>query len=146
MKYLFIDMDNTIAENKTCDNIKFYPGLYMNKRPIQIVIDAIKILYPDSLYVIISQTDGGNEGEFEKHNWLDIHFPVTFDRLFIPKNTSKRYIIESYIADNSIKPEEVLLIDDKKDILQDCKQLNINVKYPQQIICDYELISRKVDD
>lgn len=136
MKYVFIDMDNTIAENNTCDDIRFYPGLYLNKRPIQIVIDAIETLYPDSYCIIISQTDGALEGVTEKNLWLNSHFPNTSERLFIPKNTSKRSIIEVYL--NNINPCDILLIDDKKDILQDCKQLGINVKYPQQVICDYE--------
>lgn len=144
IKYLFIDMDNTIAENKTCDDIEFYPGLYLNKRPIQIVIDAIKVLYPDSYYVIISQVDDCN-GRYEKHLWLDDHFPITYDRLFIPSNVNKKDVMRSYLLESSIRSEEVLLIDDKKSILQECKQLGIDVKYPQQIICDYEsLISRKV--
>ena len=37
---------------------------------------------------------------------------------------------------------QVLLVDDKKDTLSSVSSLGINVKYPQQIICDYEELKR----
>ena len=40
---VFVDMDNTIAENKTCQNVRYYKGLYEEKRPIKVVIKAIKV-------------------------------------------------------------------------------------------------------
>lgn len=137
IEYVFIDMDNTIAENITCDDIPFRPGLYLNKRPIQIVIDAIKYLYPNQKYIIISQTVD-EAGIIEKHEWLDIHFPITFDRLIIPNSSDKSDIIKAYLYQHNIDLKSIILIDDKKSILQSCKQLGIDVKYPQQIICDYE--------
>ena len=42
--YVFVDMDNTIAENITCKDIEFYDGMYINKRSIQIVSDGLGIL------------------------------------------------------------------------------------------------------
>ena len=48
-------MDNTIAENITCKDIEFCDGMYINKRPIQIVIDALNTLYPKAKFIIISQ-------------------------------------------------------------------------------------------
>jgi hypothetical protein len=41
VKVLFLDMDNTIAENSTCQDVEFSEGLYLNKRPIGFMIDAI---------------------------------------------------------------------------------------------------------
>lgn len=144
IEYVFIDMDNTIAENTTCDDIPFHRGLYLNKRPIQIVINAIKYLYPNQKYIIISQVTDPS-GVDEKHKWLDLFFSETFDRLIIPYTVSKDEVIKTYALYHNIKLKNILLIDDKKSILQNCKQLGINVKYPQQIICDYEERGRSYD-
>lgn len=138
MKYVFIDMDNTIAENQTCENIEFYRGMYLNKRPIRIVIDAIKKLYPESKYIIISKTNGEWDGRLEKKIWLDEYFPeagLVF--LLTPKENKKDYI-ELYMVSQNAKACDCLLIDDKKEELQKVKKLGVNVKYPQQLICDYE--------
>ena len=35
-------------------------------------------------------------------------------------------------------PSDIIIIDDKKDILQDCKAHNITSLYPQQVIVEYE--------
>ena len=56
---VFVDMDNTIAENKTCQNVRYYKGLYEEKRPIKLVIKAIETLYMSSgiPIVIISKVN-----------------------------------------------------------------------------------------
>ena len=143
IKYVFIDMDNTIAENTTCDNVEFYQGLYIDKRPINIAIKGIINLYKDSTYIILSKTEGQSKGMLEKRAWLSKYFPYTDEIILISPIDTKKDIISMYMKNRSIKPKECLLIDDKKEILQDCKKLHINVKYPQQIICDYEEMLNK---
>ena len=138
IKYVFIDMDNTIAENSTCMNIEFYKGLYANKRPIKIVIDAILNLYSDCSFIILSKTDGGEDGKKEKLEWLSKYFPYTDTIILIDVLERKRDYIEDFLFINCIDASECLLVDDKKSILQDCSTLGISVKYPQQLICDYE--------
>ena len=65
---VFVDMDNTIAENKTCQNVRYYKGLYEEKRPIKIVIKAIEVLYMSSgiPIVIISKAVYCRKGAVEK--------------------------------------------------------------------------------
>ena len=138
IRCVFIDMDNTIAENTTCDNVDYHSGLYLSKRPIQIVIDGILTLYEGCTFIIISKTAGGSRGMLEKKAWLSEYFPYASETILISPTDTKRPFIENYIEARGLKPKECLLIDDKKEILQDCKKLLINVKYPQQIICDYE--------
>lgn len=138
MEILFIDMDNTIAENQTCENIKFYKGMYLNKRPINIVIKAIKELYPESKYVIISKTDGEWDGKLEKEIWLDEYFPEANEIILIAPSEEKFNYIMDYMLTNNISPKNCLMIDDKKTELQKVRKLGLNTKYPQQIICDYE--------
>lgn len=142
MKVIFIDMDNTIAENKTCDNVQFTPGLYLNKRPIQMVIDAITTLYPDVPKVILSRVQGGKQGKDEKLQWLSEHFPEEpVDFIFL--NEGEDYYMKGVYADqwtdvHQIQNEEALVIDDSKQVLQYCKAYGFQTQYPQQVICDYE--------
>lgn len=142
MKYIFIDMDNTIAENTTCEDIEFHEGLYLNKRPIKVVIDAIRALYPNSLYIIFSKTAGGHDGRAEKGAWLEKYLPETHLAVFIEPEDSKSECIESFINSSMWDKKDCLVIDDKKSILQECLALGINVKYPQQIICDFESLTK----
>lgn len=138
IKHIFIDMDNCIAENTTCDNVPFSSGMYLNKRPIKTVINGIRYLYPNCTYHILSKTQDA-AGRYEKIQWLQKYFPAIngFILIIDPEETKKEYIY-TYMTKYQVNPEEILLIDDKKDILQDCKTLGIQVKYPQQIICDFE--------
>ena len=80
ISYVFVDMDNTIAENITCKDIEFCDGMYINKRPIQIVIDALNTLYPKAKFIIISQVQGGAFGIKEKIEWLNKYFPNKIGR------------------------------------------------------------------
>ena len=59
MKTIFVDLDNTLAANETCENVDFTPGLYLNKKPIRIVIDAIQYLYEFDNLIIMSVYAGG---------------------------------------------------------------------------------------
>ena len=38
MRTVFVDLDNTLAANNTCDNVEYTKGLYIDKKPIKIVI------------------------------------------------------------------------------------------------------------
>ena len=140
---VFVDMDNTIAENITCKDIQYYKGLYLYKRPIRIVIDAIEYLYSRSEIVIISKALGGNSGRLEKLKWIEknMSLPKNTKCIFLTEQepaTKKADIIKEYCKKNHIDIKDVLLIDDNKKILQACDKKGIPVKYPQQVICDYQ--------
>ena len=51
---------------------------------------------------------------------------------------TKGVLIDQYNSRRNIPNEETLLIDDSKQVLQYCAAYNIQTKYPQQLICDYE--------
>ena len=142
ISYVFVDMDNTIAENITCKDVEFCNGMYINKRPIQIVIDALNALYPKAQFIIISQVQGGAFGIKEKIEWLNKYFPNTSQSFFLHPGERKSDYIEWFLKINGIMNTQVLLVDDKKDILSSMSSLGISVKYPQQIICDYEELKR----
>ena len=143
MKILFIDMDNTLAENQTPDNIEFFPGLYLNKRPLKIVIRAIRYLYHDYKFVIVSKAVGGQSGKDEKIEWLNKFFSDTKEIIILNPEDTKSAVINEYMMTNKINSKDCVIIDDNKQILQNCKKLGMTVKYPQQVICDFEEIEDK---
>lgn len=143
MKHIFVDLDNTLAANETCDNVDYAPGLYLNKKPIQIVIDAIKYLYEKDNIIIISIYSGGWDGRQEKIEWMRKYLPNCINKnapfLIDYKDTrTKADFIKNYSINNNINIKNCLIIDDKKKILQECKKEGIQTLYPQQIICMYE--------
>lgn len=143
MKNVFIDLDNTLAANETCDNVDFTPGLYLNKKPIHIVIDAIKYLYEQENLTIISVYSGGWDGRQEKIEWMRKNLPNCMIKnapilIDYKDYRTKADFIKDYAFMNNIDLNDCIIIDDKKKILQECKNIGIKALYPQQIICMYE--------
>lgn len=144
---VFVDMDNTIAENKTCQNVRYYKGLYEEKRPIKVVIKAIEALYVSSgiPIVIISKAVGGRKGAIEKLRWVEKNLRLRKGNecIFLTEkepSIKKARIIKEYCKRHKIKLSNALIIDDNKKTLQACEKIGIQTKYPQQVICDYEAI------
>lgn len=143
MRTVFVDLDNTLAANNTCDNVEYTKGLYLDKKPIKIVINAINYLYKDDNIIIISRYTGEDEGRQEKIEWMRKYLPdkMIINAPFLIKSNDKvkksSYIM-GYAFMNNISPSDIIIIDDKKDILQDCKAHNITSLYPQQVIVEYE--------
>ena len=81
---------------------------------------------------------GGAFGIKEKIEWLNKYFPNTAQSFFLHPGERKSDYIEWFLKINGIMNTQVLLVDDKKDILSSMSSLGISVKYPQQIICDYQ--------
>lgn len=143
MRTVFVDLDNTLAANNTCDNVEYTKGLYIDKKPIKIVINAINYLYKDDNIIIMSRYVGEDEGRQEKIEWMRKYLPekMTINAPFLIKssdNSKKVDYILGYAFMNNISPSDIVIIDDKKDILQDCKAHNITSLYPQQVIVEYE--------
>lgn len=137
---IFLDMDNTIAENTTCRNVEFNDGMYENKRPISFVIDAIDtLLRPNSKRVaLVTVCQGGDLGKQEKLFWLrKINFEYD-DILFIEEHKHTKSIeMLDYCKKGGYKPENCLFIDDKKVMLQDAEKFGFQVIYPQQLLVHY---------
>ena len=137
---VFIDMDNTIAENATCQNVEFVDGLYENKRPIFFVINAIDQLLRNNAnkIVLVTVCQGGDVGKQEKLLWLKkIEFDYD-DIIFVePFRPEKSFEMIAYCKENGHCFSNCILIDDKKDILQKAEDCGFKVKYPQQLLVDY---------
>lgn len=142
IEVVFLDMDNTIAENRTSRDICYYKGMYIEKRPIQIMIEAIKEFYIDRgiPVIVLSKTKGGIDGKREKVDWLNACVDYDLAGIILIEDQRKVNIIREWCLDNKVKLNRVLIIDDNKQTLQECCDAGIYAKYPQQLICDYEEI------
>ena len=132
-------MDNTIAENKTCQDVEFSDGLYEKKRPINFVIDAIHyMLRKDGAKIVIATTvKGGDLGMQEKLYWLELIGFEYNDILFANQTVKKVDEMIRYCKDSDIEPKDCVLIDDNKSVLQDADSRGFKVMYPQQLLVDY---------
>ena len=151
MKTIFVDLDNTLAANETCQDVEFTKGLYLNKKPIRIVIDAIQYLYEFDNLIIMSVYAGGLEGRQEKIAWMKKYLPncLTKNPPFLidyRDSRTKADFIKDYAKSYNIDLGDCLIIDDKKKILQECKKEGIQTLYPQQIICMYEEFKMVVEN
>lgn len=144
MKTVFVDLDNTLALNETCDDVPYTKGLYLNKKPIKEIIHLVDYYYRDiANIIIISRYVGGEDGKQEKIDWMRKHLPKSFlinSPYLIASDDikTKADYINEYSISNNIKLEDCTIIDDKKEILQQCKKIGIEALYPQQLIVRYE--------
>lgn len=150
MKHIFIDMDGTIAEYKGPNDkiiIEDYSkvfNMYISKRPVKIVLDAIKKLYENDEYYIISAAPNERAIQ-EKDEWLDKYFPVKKENRYYIKYpvTDKASELEKILEKLNLNYEDVVLIDDHHDILKKVERMGIQVYHPSRIISRYEEILKK---
>ena len=144
IKIVFLDMDNTINANETCEDVEFTPGMYLNKKPIKLMIEAVYRMFQlnNIPVIIISKVQGGIDGVSEKKLWLSRYMKQSpADCLWLAdsnKNVTKAQIIKEVCDLEHYDYKDVLIIDDKKQILQDCLSYGFKVMYPQQVMCEYE--------
>ena len=138
MKYVFVDMDGTIAEwgypdGRISGDYKF--GDYLGKHPINDVIAEIYNTYSNSekeneyIIMVISAVPN-TRATMEKNIWLDNFFNVPYsNRIFISEDEDKIDIIEFYLKNIvGLDPKDnSILIDDKKDWLLRGKDIGMEV-------------------
>ena len=132
-------MDNTIAENRSCQDVEFFDGMYEKKRPISFMIDAIHyMLRKEGIKIVIATgVQGGDLGMQEKLYWLELVEFEYDDILFANENVRKIDEMIRYCKENDINHKDCLLIDDNKSILQEAESNGFKAIYPQQLLVDY---------
>lgn len=146
MKYVFIDMDGTIAEwgypdGRISGEYRF--GDYIGKQPINDVIAEIynRFSDPKEYVVFIISAVPNTKAIIEKNAWLNNFFVVPYEnRIFIQKNEDKVDIIDFYLRQViGIEPKgNTILIDDKKEWLTKAENYGIEVYHPTKIIGLYQ--------
>ena len=119
-KRLFIDMDGTLAVFTPVDTLEtlYQPGYFYNLKPIQSVVDAIKIFVKENpdveVHVLSSVLSDSQYALEEKNQWLDKYLPEIPKerRLFPACGIEKKSIIPDGITSN-----DFLLDDYTKNLL-----------------------------
>ena len=147
MKYVFIDMDGTIAEwgypdGRISGEYRF--GDYIGKQPINDVIAEIynRFSDPKEYVVFIISAVPNTKAIIEKNAWLNNFFVVPYEnRIFIQKNEDKVDIIDFYLRQViGIEPKgNTILIDDKKEWLTKAEEYGIEIYHPTKIIGLYQM-------
>lgn len=146
MKYVFIDMDGTIAEwgypdGRISGDYQF--GDYVNKQPINDVIAEIYNLYSNSedYIVYVLSAVPNTKAIFEKNSWLDAYFVIPYqNRIFIRNDEDKIDIIK-FVLDKfyGLAPEgNAILVDDKKELLLKAAEIGIEAIHPTKIITSFQ--------
>lgn len=146
MKYVFIDMDGTIAEWGYPDGRisgEYQFGDYVNKQPINDVIAEIYNLYSNSedYIVYVLSAVPNTKAIFEKNSWLDTYFVIPYqNRIFIRNDEDKIDIIK-FVLDKfyGLAPEgNAILVDDKKEVLLKATEIGIEAIHPTKIITSFQ--------
>lgn len=146
MKYVFIDMDGTIAEWGYPDGRisgEYQFGDYVNKQPINDVIAEIYNLYSNSedYIVYVLSAVPNTKAIFEKNSWLDAYFVIPYqNRIFIRNDEDKIDIIK-FVLDKfyGLTPEgNAILVDDKKELLLKAAEVGIEAIHPTKIITSFQ--------
>ena len=142
MKYVLVDMDGTIAEfyDKRGISIPDFPtGFFINKRPINIMIDAIKELYKNDKIIIMSNSPS-EDADNEKADWL-VKQGLYWDHIFVRYQfMDKGQAISNFIKLNNINPTDVILIDDDLRNLRNCEKLGVVCIHPSHILAEYQAL------
>lgn len=151
MKYVFVDMDGTIAEWGYPDGRisgDFQDGDFLRKKPVDIIIEEIIHKWGNSDFcIIVCSAVPCTKATFEKNIWLDANFNVPYEnRFFISKEEDKIDIIKYYIE--KIKGlsfrQNAVIVDDRKDILQKAESYGVEFYHPTRLITDY--MTRQVEE
>lgn len=142
MKYVFVDMDGTIAEWGYPDGRidgEYRFGDYIGKQPINDVIAEIYNLYSDKneYNVFIISAVPNAKAIIEKNSWLNNFFIVPYEnRIYINYGEDKIDIINFYLKEAlGVEPRgNSILIDDKKEWLIKGSAIGMEVYHPTKII------------
>ena len=142
MKHVAIDMDGVLCEyyhkkgsmNTTNFDIE---GFFYERKPLNIVINAIKALFKDRHLFILSASPTEMAIK-EKNAWLDEYFPIE-ERYFInfPDGCKAQFLID-YAEKHNIPRNEILLIDDNHEILRKVEKAGFKVMHISRLITLYE--------
>ena len=142
MKYVFIDMDGTIAAwgypDRWIDGENRF-GDYIGKQPINDVIAELYNLYSDKneYIVFVISAVPNTKAVIEKNAWLNNFFVVPYEnRIYINHSEDKIDIIDFYLREVlGVEPKgNSILIDDKKEWLIKGNAIGMEVYHPTKII------------
>jgi len=133
-KYVFLDVDGTLAEYRYNDHVSgaqggndfagqtweelFFGDVFVSNRPLQTMVKLVEKLDPEKVFVLGAITT--NHEADEKYIWLEKYYP-TIKReniIFVAMSEFKVIALEQYSKKLNIPKEDIVFIDDKHETIR----------------------------
>lgn len=142
-RIVFIDMDGVIADywcafervNVSIEEINT-EGFFLDKKPVQPIIDAINKVFADDDMYILSACPSA-EGVAEKNEWLDKYFNIEqHKRCFVdyPFASKAEFIEDLEHNLDNFSGKEIIMVDDHHDILKECESCGYISYHPSHVL------------
>lgn len=143
-KYIFVDMDGTIAAYQQLpvdefNCIDFISGEYFKyAKPVDIMIDKLLNLQYNGAELRVLSAMPDNLCLNDKNEWLDKYFNIEAkNRYFIGNKRYKAIMLRNILKKESIHPSNVTMIDDDHTVLLDLQKIGINAIHTSQFLASY---------
>lgn len=130
-KYIFFDLDGTLSEYRFNNHVSgkndwggqtfeelFFGNVFIHNRPLKTMVDLIKKLDSDKVYVLGAITT--NHEVDEKYEWLQKYYPFIKREniIFVADLELKLVALEEYTKKLGIQKEDVIFVDDKHSTIR----------------------------
>ncbi len=125
-KYVFFDVDGTLAEYRYNDHVSgandwggqtweelFFGNVFVNNRPLKTMVHLIEKLDANKIFVLGVITT--NHEIDEKYEWFAKYYPSIKKEniIFVADSSLKLIALEQYAKKLNISKEDIVFIDDK---------------------------------
>ena len=125
-KYVFFDLDGTLAEYRYNDHISgnnnwggqtfeelLFGDVFLKARPLKTMMELVKKLDPSKVYILGAITT--NHEINEKITWLSKYYPTIKPEniIFVSSSTLKLIALEEYTKKLGITKKDIVFVDDK---------------------------------
>ncbi len=148
-KYVFFDVDGTLAEYRFRDKIYeggtpelgcvtlhdvLFTDIFLNSRPLKTMQRLVSQLDEDKIFIlgtVISNTEVE-----QKYIWLETHFPQFKKEniILISSTMMKPEVMIEYSKHFNWNLDEIAFIDDRLDVLRKAEELGIKSYHPSSFI------------
>ena len=133
-KYVFWDIDGTLAAYRFNDHVadpngtdngmsleEIKQGIFLKRKPSKLMQKVLSEC--DAKKNIIMGHCQNQKEKDDKQLWLDKHYPMIRDRLFITEDISKADCIIEYCKEKAIELKDIIFVDDVIAILRETEKI-----------------------
>ncbi len=134
-KYVFFDVDGTLAEYRYNDHVSgkndfggqtweelFFGDVFVKNRPLKTMVHLVEQLNPEKIFVLGVITT--NHEIDEKYEWFVKYYPsIKRENIIFVANSSLKIIaLEQYAQKLNVSKEEIVFIDDKHETIRQTEE------------------------